>query len=779
MKKITRLCAAVLLLSSGVVFSTAVKAQRVNTFTVEQQTRIDSLKQGYIAQGVPTHWAEKRATMIVENEGKAQLRSSSRLATPHPGSIKIDRDPDNPSNYHPIYHNYTPEQFVKKVLLKNPAAESAISNVTFRGYNWNGSAWTGNDRSLTYFEGGQLGWPSRADFPNGRLGIERGLLLATGPTLLAEGPNISTGMMGGGVSVTGDPDLSTICTNVTSGSILEFDFIPYTDKATFDFVFASEEYGDFSNQHGVNDAFGFFVSKVGVPGSVTNISKFPNDSAVTISNSNWGYNANETVAGYAGKPDTTGFATAHATAIGTGFPLPSGSTIAVDPQWTWMNPRDGNGYMEYDGQTTVLTAVARNLIRGERYHLKLAICNKQDNSYGSAVFLANLDLGTPEVGVNQPYMGAWDSRWDRYGSDHLYSDCAQSMTLKFRPDPSDREVTLTYLGIASKENIRRADGSPLPDTVKLAGGDSLITIPFKTLTVPLRDNGKEGGIMACIVGGGCDTLKSPSGNLFKFFTGITTNIEFIERAPAYKGVFKLNITGGSNYVFRSIDRGLHWELARDPETGEERPFTADQMDYFKNSDRTVWLREPNACAEVQFFHYTKDTLIGPAHAASLVRQVVLPEVPGLISSYAPGIYHVNSGNNMMFRLMPTGVNAGKVPVVETGRTSIPDKQGVRVVSNGDGTYTVTIYRIREAIDLRISFAAPNSNVEADGTSIYAEREVLYVTSPTANTAKVYNVSGALVRTMTLSAGQTVRTALPAGFYVVALGNGNTHKVIVK
>lgn len=777
MKKITRLCAVALMLSAGIAFPTVIRAQRVNTFTVEQQTRIDSLKQGYIKKGFSEKFAVARATTIVESERRAKLRASSRTPVPYPGSILIDRDPANLANYHPVYHNYTPELLVKRVLLKNPAAESAISNVTFRGYNWNGSAWTGNDRSLTYFEGGQLGWPSRAEFPNGRLGIERGLLLATGPTLLAEGPNISSGNMGGGVSVTGDHDLSTICTNVTSGSILEFDFIPYTDKATFDFVFASEEYGDYSNQHGVNDAFGFFVSKVGVPG-VTNISKFPNDSAVTISNSNWGYNSNETVAGYAGKPDTMGFATAHASAIGTGFPLPLGSPIAVEPQWTWMNPTDGNGYMEYDGQTKVLTAVADHLVRGERYHLKLAICNKQDDNYGSAVFLANLDLGTPEVGVNQPYMGAWNTEWDRYGSDHLYSDCAQSMTLKFRPDPSDREVTLTYLGIASKENIRRADGSPLPDTVKLAGGDSLITIPFKTLTVPLRDNGKEGGIMACIVGGGCDTLKSPSGNLFKFFTGITTNIEFIESAPAYKGVFKLNITGGSNYVFRSIDRGLHWELARDPETGEERPFTADQMDYFKNSDRTVWLREPNACAEVQFFHYTKDTLMGPAHA-SLVRQVVLPEVPGLISSYAPGIYHVNSGSNMMFRVMPTGVNAGKVPVVETGRKSIPDKQGVRVVSNGDGTYTVTIYKIREAIDLRISFAAPNSNVEADGTSIYTERETLYVTSPTANTAKVYNVSGVLVRTLTLSAGETVRTALPAGFYVVALGNGNTHKVIVK
>ena len=776
-KKITRLCAAALMLSAGIAFPTVIQAQRVNTFTVEQQARIDSLKQGYIKKGFSEKFAVARATTIVESERHAKLRAGFRTPVPHPGSIRIDRDPANPANYHPVYHDYTPELFVKRVLLKNPAAESAISNVTFRGHNWNGSAWTGDNRSLTYFEGGQLGWPNwTTDFPNGKLGIERGLLLATGPALLAEGPNSSGGGMSGGTPIA-DADLNTICSAVTSGSVLEFDFVPYTDKATFDFVFASEEYGNYSNNHTVNDAFGFFVSKVGVPG-VTNIAKFPNDSAVTISNSNWGHNTNETTAGYAGKPDLTGFAAAHASAIGTGFPLPDGSLIAVEPQWTWMNPTDGNGYMEYDGQTKVLTAVADHLVRGERYHLKLAICNKNDNALGSAVFLANLDLGTPEIGVDQPYMGAWDSTWDRHGADHLYSDCPQSMTLKFRPDPNDRDVTLTYLGIASKENIRKADGSPLPDTVKLAGGDSLITIPFKTLSVPLQDNGKEGGIMACIVGGGCDTVKAPSGGLFKFFTGIRTRVEFIERAPGYAGVFKLNITGGSNYVFRSIDKGLHWELARNPLTGEERPFTADQMDYFKQSDRTVWLREPNACAQVQFYHFTMDSLSGPV-LPNHPRLVRMPEVSGLVSSYAPGIHYVNSGSDLTFRVMPTGANAGKIPVVETGRKSIPDKQGVRVVSNGDGTYTVTIYRVREAIDLRISFAAPNSNVEADGSSIYTERETLYVTSPTANTAKVYNVSGVLVRTLTLSAGETVRTALPAGFYVVALGNGNTHKVIVK
>ena len=768
-KKITRLCATVLLLSAGIVFPTVIQAQRVNTFTVEQQARIDSLKQGYIKKGVPADVAERRATSVVKAESQAKLRS--RLATPTPASIWVDRDPDNLANYHPVYHSYTPEQFVKKVLLKNPAAESAISNVTFRGHNWSGSSWLGDNRSLHYFENGKTG--------SGQLGIERGLLLATGPALLAEGPNAGTGNLNGGTLLGGDPDLGTIISpaDINSGSILEFDFVPYTDRATFDFVFASEEYGDFSNNPTYNDAFGFFVSKVGVPGT-TNIARFPNDSTVTISNSNWGYRSDETSAYYAAHlPDTTGYAAAHASAP-PGQRMPNNSPIAVDPQWHQPNPTDGGPYMEYDGQTVVLTAVARNLTRGERYHLKLAICNKGDGSYGSGVFLANLDLGTPDVRVDQPYMGAWDSRWDRYGEDNLYTDCAQSMTLKFRPDSNDRKVTLSYLGIASKENIRRADGSVLPDTVDLAAGDSVITIPFKVLSVPLQDNGKEGGIMACIVGGGCDTLQAPSGGLFKFFTGIKTRVEFIERAPGYAGVFKLNITGGSNYVFRSIDKGIHWELARNPLTGEERPFTADQMDYFKQSDRTVWLREPNACAQVQFYHFTMDSLSGPV-LPNHPRLVTMPEVSGLVSSYAPGIHYVNSGSDLTFRVMPTGANAGKVPVVETGRKSIPDKQGVRVVSNGDGTYTVTIYRVREAIDLRSSFAAPNSNVEADGTSIYTERETLYVTSPTANTAKVYNVSGVLVRTLTLSAGETVRTVLPAGFYVVALGNGNTHKVIVK
>ena len=752
-KKITRLCATVLLLSAGIAFPTVIQAQRVNTFTVEQQARIDSLKQGYIKKGVPAHWAEKRATMIVERESKAQLRSSTRLATPHAGSIKIDRGstPGSYSSYHTAAtQNDYADYLVKHVLLNNPAAVTAISNVHFYGVYG-----PTDKRSLAYFE------YEGTDFP-----IDKGLILATGDVNgvggeSPEGPNDVAGgalSANGGYMMTGDPNLTPLVApnTVQDGSHLVFDFKPFKPDVSFDFVFASEEYPQFSNSL-YNDIFGFFVTEL-PSGTPFNIAYFPDGhTPVTINNSNWG-----------------AISSSDNDATHLGAPLPD----KVNPQWH-VPIYQGSPVMEYGGRTIKLTAKANGLSTTKTYRLSLKVANVYDDNWGSAVFLSNLDLGAPEVGLDTPYMGAWNREWDEQGKDHLYTDCIQTLKLGFLPAAFDRKLVLSYMGIASKENIRKADGSPLPDTLDLKANEELITFPVKILPVPAADNGKEGAIKACIVSGDCDTvMNKTTKHFFKFFNGIQTNIDFVAPSPKYPGRFKLNITGGSNKVYRSIDNGLHWEFARDTATGEERPFTHDQMEYFLASDRNIWLREPNACAQVQFFHFTKDSLAGPVQPG-ISRQVIMPEVLGLVSSYAPGIHYVNSGSDLTFRVMPTGANAGKVPVVETGRKSIPDKQGVRVVSNGDGTYTVTIYRVREAIDLRISFAAPNSNVEADGSSIYTERETLYVTSPTANTAKVYNVSGVLVRTLTLSAGETVRTALPAGFYVVALGNGNTHKVIVK
>ena len=285
-KKITRLCATVLLLSAGIAFPTVIQAQRVNTFTVEQQARIDALKQGYIKRGVPAHWAEKRATMIVEQESKAQLRASVRPATPNTGSIKIDRGstPGSYSSYHTAatqddYADY----LVKHVLLNNPAAVTAISNVHFYGVYG-----PTDERSLAYFE------YEGTDFP-----IDKGLILATGDVngvagsgQSPEGPNDIAGAAlsnNGGYSMVGDPDLTPLVVpnHTDDGSILVFDFKPFKPDVSFDFIFASEEYPQFSNSS-FNDIFGFFVTEL-PSGTPFNIAYFPDGhTPVTINNSNWG-----------------------------------------------------------------------------------------------------------------------------------------------------------------------------------------------------------------------------------------------------------------------------------------------------------------------------------------------------------------------------------------------------------------------------------------------------------------------------------------------------------
>ncbi len=750
----------IMLLAGGLFFwgSAVSYAQRISPFSTDQQAKLERLKREYVTKGWSEISAYERAISIIEAENRVTTRS--RLATPSANSIWVDRDPANFTNYHPVYHTYTPEQFVKKVLLNNPAAESAITNVQFIGHNWNGAAWTGDDRSLHYFENGH------------KLGINHGLILATGPVLSAEGPNNASSQLGGGTTVTGDSDLATICSDVRSGSILEFDFVPYTDKATFDFIFVSEEYGDYSNKHNVNDAFGFFVSKVGSSNPPVNIAKFPNDSAVTISNSNWGYRGDESSAYYTTHPaDTTGLSAA-------GWPVPNASPIAVNPQWHIPNPTDGGEYMEYDGQTIKLQAVANNLRRGEKYHLKLAICNKGDDAFGSAIFLANLDLGIPDVGISQPYLGAWDSKWDKYGENHLYSDCNQTMTLKFKPDTMDREITLTYLGVASKETVVQTNGKVFPDTLKLAAGDSMITLPFKTLTVPIEANGKEGAIVACVVGGGCDTMKNKkTGQLFKFHSGISTSIKYIRPTVHYAGQLKLNIFGGSNYVFRSIDKGLHWELARDSVSGEERPFTDAQIDLFENSDKVIWLREPNACSQPQFYHFTKDTIPGVA-APRIFRLILMPDVAGATLSAPVGMHYVSSDNNFSFDITPTGANAGKVPVVETGRKDMPKGRDVEIKDNGNGSFTVTIYKVQANLELKIFFMDSNSNTVIGQEAVWSNNGILYISASAAGKAQVYNVNGAAIRTITFSAGQTA-FPLPQGVYVVTLDNGNTYKVVVK
>ena len=191
--------------------------------------------------------------------------------------------------------------------------------------------------------------------------ISSGLLLTTGNAIAAQGPNNSTSLsnnLPATASVATDPHLNILAAGtVTNGVILEFDLIAVGDSISFNYIFGSEEYPEFSPST-FNDAFGLFLwgptisgpyAFNGYPNGGVNIATLP-DGITPVSINNVGDISNTQYYVF----------------------NDNGSTY-------------GNA-IQYDGTTTVMTAGC-NVICGEVYHIKLAICNVSDQAYDSGVFL--------------------------------------------------------------------------------------------------------------------------------------------------------------------------------------------------------------------------------------------------------------------------------------------------------------------------------------------------------------------------------------------------------
>lgn len=230
--------------------------------------------------------------------------------------------------------SYTPTQLVNDVLLSN--ACGIASSITSQG-----------NCGIGYFNNNE------SDFPFGE-----GLVIRSGNVLSSAGAytgntNSST------CSQLGDSDLNAIVTasghlgNIVDVSSVKFNFTAASNLLSFNFIFASNEYGEF--QCAYSDVFGFILTDL-VTNVKQNIAVIPG-TTTPVSITSIRNNQHNT------------------------------SCTSVNPDFfDSYNVNNSNSTINFKGQTVPMTAYAQ-LIPNRQYSLKLAVGDYQDSSYDSAVFI--------------------------------------------------------------------------------------------------------------------------------------------------------------------------------------------------------------------------------------------------------------------------------------------------------------------------------------------------------------------------------------------------------
>ncbi|NDJ00094.1 hypothetical protein GWA97_13470, partial [Flavobacterium sp. LaA7.5] len=250
---------------------------------------------------------------------------------------------------------YTVEELVQDVLIGVDCA--IVSNVT----SVSGSDF-GQSNSIGYFD------QNGSNFP-----FQNGIVMATSGITEAPGPWPGTATFDN-TGWPGDADLSAIISeggntgNIWNATVLEFDFVPFIDEISFNFLFASDEYGTF--QCSFSDAFAFILTGPTTAVDGDNLAVIPGTtipvSVVNIRDNQY----------------NTGCASANVEYFG---------------QFNQNNPAASQ--TGYNGQTIPMVASA-SVTPGETYHIKLVIADYLDSGVNSAVFLdgGSFAIGAPDLG---------------------------------------------------------------------------------------------------------------------------------------------------------------------------------------------------------------------------------------------------------------------------------------------------------------------------------------------------------------------------------------------
>jgi gliding motility-associated-like protein len=324
----------------------------------------------------------------------------------------------------------SPAQLVQNVLLGSGVT---VSNINFTG------------------SGGAIGSFSATGT---NLGINTGVILTTGTVLnTGQGPHGPNNKPNAGID-NGAPGNAQLAATITgsaqtfNASILEFDFVPYSDTVRFKYVFASEEYPEYVGQV-FNDVFAFFISGPGIPGGTANMAKVPGTGQViAINNVNNGNN-------------NTGpcLNCSYYVNNGTGSNSPYNSST---------------NYLQYDGFTKVLEAVSK-VQCGQTYHLKIAIADVGDGIFDSGIFLQANSLSS-KTPVDITYALSSQAFAD---PNVMAEGCVNTTVTLTRQGNISTALTIpiAVTGTATAG----LDYSPIPATITFASGQSTTSFNFSAL----------------------------------------------------------------------------------------------------------------------------------------------------------------------------------------------------------------------------------------------------------------------------------------------------------
>jgi hypothetical protein len=219
------------------------------------------------------------------------------------------------------------------------------------------------------------------DFP-----FDSGIVLASNDASDLEGVLTS-----GSTAWTGDSDLDALMqSNSVNATVVEFDFVPYRNQISIDYLFASNEYPNFVCNF--TDTFAFIVSGSGIPV----VNPYDNDANPNTPYLNLDLGGKNI-----------------ATIPGTNIPVsPSnihinnncaeGSIGEFSNQQYYDIQASGNTSLGYSGQTTPLNAQL-NVTPGQTYHIKLVVGDRYDTTFDSAVFIDADSFKMGTIPENLPY----------------------------------------------------------------------------------------------------------------------------------------------------------------------------------------------------------------------------------------------------------------------------------------------------------------------------------------------------------------------------------------